>query len=193
MRKIIYALQMSLDGFIEGENGDLSWSNPDEELFTHFLELDAAMDLFLYGRGLYQTMAAFWPTADEDPSATELEKRYARQWRAMPKVVVSTTLELVDWNSKLIRGNLAEEIGRLKQQPGSAMNVGGAGLAASLLRLGLIDEIRTYVHPVILGEGKPMFPHLTVPINLELLETRVFRSKVVMMQFNLKKTRTAGM
>ncbi len=104
MCKVIYRMSVSLDGFIEGPNRDLNWSAPDPELHQHFNDLESTIDLDLYGRGLYENMTAFWPTADQDPSAPELVKEYARIWRAKPKMVFSTTLKQVGWNSRLVRG-----------------------------------------------------------------------------------------
>jgi dihydrofolate reductase len=183
MRKVTYALSVSLDGFIEAPGGDLSWSNPDEELHQHFNDLERAIDLHLYGRRLYETMAAFWPTADEHPEASPQEIEFARIWKREPKIVFSRTLDHVEWNSRLVRDDIAAEVKRLKAQPGGDMSVGGAGLAASFMQLGLIDEYRLYVHPVILGSGKPMFPPLRDKIGLQLVETRTFGSGVVLLSY----------
>ncbi len=183
MRKVIYLMNMSLDGYMEGKDGDLSWTDPDDELFRHFLELDAAIDLHFYGRGLYQNMSAYWPSADQDPSASELIKEYSRVWKRMPKVVVSKSLTQVDWNSTLLHRDLAEEVAMLKALPGKMMSVGGAGLAASFMQLGLIDEYWVYVHPAILGQGKSMFPHLPATIRLELFDSHIFGSKVAALKY----------
>jgi dihydrofolate reductase len=183
MRKIVFGMSVSLDGFFEAPEGDLSWTFPDEELHTHFNDLDRTFDTHLYGRRLYELMAAYWPTGDEDPDAPEYEKEYARIWRAMPKVVFSKTLQQVGWNSRLVRGDAAAEVNRLKALPGGAMSVGGAELAASLMQLGLIDEYRLYIHPVILGEGRPLFGALREPIHLRLVETRIFGSGVVLLRY----------
>ena len=184
MRKVMYAMSVSLDGFIEALGGDLGWSFPDEELHKHFNDLESKINVHLYGRGLYENMAAHWPTADEDPSAPEHERAYARIWRDMPKIVFSTTIDQVAWNSRLVRGNIAEEVNKLKEQPGQYMSVGGAGIASTFMQLGLIDEYRLYIHPVILGGGKPMFPQLRDPINLQLVETHPFGSGVVLLRYH---------
>jgi len=183
MRKVLYAMSASLDGSIEAPDGDLSWSYPDEELHAHFNALEREIDLHLYGRRLYENMAAFWPTADENPSALPYEIEYARIWKAMPKVVFSTTITQVGWNARLVRGNLAEEVERLKTQPGGYLSVGGAGLAASFMQLGLIDEVRLYLHPVVLGGGKRMFGPLQDPAHFALAETRRFGSGVVLLKY----------
>jgi dihydrofolate reductase len=189
LRKVIYAMSLSLDGFIEAANGDLSWSNPDEELHEHFNDLESMIDIHLYGRRLYENMAAYWPTADENPSASQNEIEYARIWRNMPKVVFSRTLDQVGWNSRLVRENIAEEVNKLKDQPaaedqpGKYLSVGGAELASSFMRLGLIDEYRLYIHPIILGGGKPMFPQLPNKVDLRLVETRTFGLGVVLLRY----------
>ncbi len=188
MRKIIYALSVSLDGFIEGVDGDLSWSVPDDELHTHFNELEKEIDLNFYGRRLYEMMAAFWPTADEDPSAPGVVVEYARIWKAMKKVVFSTTLKEVGWNSELFNGDIAAYVNKLKAQPGGDMSVGGAGLAASFMHLGLIDEYRLYVRPILLGGGKPMFPSLDESVRLQHVETHTFGSGVVLLRYQRAET-----
>ena len=188
MRKVIYAMSVSIDGFIETAVGDLSWSFPDAELHRHFNELDSTIDTYLYGRRLYENMASYWPTADENPAAPEFEIEYARNWKSKKKIVFSTTLTQVDWNSRLFQGNIAEEINQLKAQPGKAVSVGGVNLAATFMQLGLIDEYRLYVHPVILGSGKRMFPELPDKLNLRLIETRKFGSGVVLLKLGYQGT-----
>jgi dihydrofolate reductase len=183
MRKVIYAMSVSLDGFIEAADGDLSWSFPDEELHQHFNDLVATIDIHLYGRGLYENMAAYWPTADEVPAAPAVEVEYARIWKDMRKIVFSKTLKQVGWNSQLVNGDIAEEVNRLKAQRGKDMSVGGAGIASAFTQLGLIDEYRLYVHPVVLGAGKPMFRQRHNSISLELIETRTFGGGVVLLRY----------
>ncbi len=170
MRKVLYSMNVSLDGFVEGPNRELDWSTPDEELHR-------------FWRRLYELMAGFWPTADADPSAPDYVAEFARIWRDKPKVVFSTTLETVDWNSRLVRDNLAEEVAALKAQPGNDMEVGGPTLASTFMRLGLIDEFRPVVHPIVLGAGTPFFPPLDDRIGLRLLETRTLGSGVVYLRY----------
>jgi dihydrofolate reductase len=186
MRKIRYAFSVSLDGFIEAPGGDLSWGTPDRELHQHFNDQERTLDTVLYGRRLYETMAAFWPTADEDPSAPDFVVEYARIWKAEPKIVFSKTLSEVGWNSQLRREVDPDEIRRLKAQPGLDIGLGGAGLAASFMRLGLIDEYHLYFRPVILGSGKPMFTPLEHWIELELAEVRKLSLGVVMLRYLAK-------
>lgn len=183
MRNVIYAMLVSLDGYIEAPGHDIGWTNPDEELHRHFNDFAREAGTHLYGRGMYEIMSAYWPTADEDPSEPEYVAEFARIWRENQKVVFSTTLDRVDWNSRLVRGNIAEEVAALKRQPGGDMDVGGAGLAASLMQLDLIDEYRLYVHPIILGAGTPMLAALDTRLALRLAGTHVFGSGVVMLRF----------
>ena len=183
MRKVIYSMGVSLDGFVEGPNRELDWSTPDEELHRFWNDQAREIGTSLYGRRLYELMADYWPTADEDPSAPGYVVEFARIWRDTPKVVFSTTLEKVDWNSRLVRDNIAEEVTKLKAQPGKDMDVGGPTLASSLIPLGLIDEYRPVVHPVVLGAGTPFFPALGSAISLRLVETRTFGSGVVYLRY----------
>jgi dihydrofolate reductase len=125
----------------------------------------------------------YWETADQDPKAGEIEREFAGIWQALPKIVFSSTLERVEGNTRLATGGVAEELARLKAEPGGDIGVGGAGLAAGLTELRLIDEYRLFVHPVVLGGGTPYFPPLRERIPLELLETRTFGSPVVYLRY----------
>ena len=185
MRKIIYALTVSLDGFIEAPDGDLSWSFPDEELHQHFNDRETMIDTHLYGRRMYELMAAYWPTADENPSAPAYEVQYTKIWKSKPKVVFSKTLDRVGWNSRLVRDVIPGEIQKLKAQPGKYMSVGGPTLAAAFMRLDLIDEFWLYLSPIILGAGKPMFPSLKDRIPVALIETKTFGSGVALLRYAL--------
>ncbi len=186
MSKVIYALSTSLDGFVEAPGGDLSWSSTNAELQRHIIERERATRTCLYGRRLYETMAAHWPTADQKPSASDFELEYAKIWKAKKKIVFSRTLTEVGWNAELFKGDLATEINRLKAQPDNDMLLGGANLAATFIRLGLVDEYRLYINPVVLGGGKPMFPPLREKINLNLVETRLFGAVVLLRYANEK-------
>jgi dihydrofolate reductase len=183
MRKVIYALSVSLDGFIETGDGDLDWGMPDEALHRHFNEQDRMTDVALYGRRLYETMAIFWPNVNDDSDYPEYILEYARIWKKLPKVVFSSTLKEVGWNSRLAKGDLATEVKQLKEQPGERISVGGATLAASLTALGLIDEYWLYVNPVILGSGKPYFGPGSGRFNLRLLESHTFSCGVVQLKY----------
>lgn len=186
MRKLIFALSQSLDGYIESAAGSLDWSIVDEEIHRHFNELEDGIDIQLYGRRLYETMAAHWPTADKNPDAPDYEVEYARIWQSKERIVFSNTLTRVDESSRLFSGDITTEIMKLKEQPGKDMVVGGPTLAATFMRLGLIDEYRVYIHPVILGGGKPMFGPLDNPINLRLVETHTFNSGIVLLKYQIR-------
>jgi dihydrofolate reductase len=178
MRKLIYSMGVSLDGFIAGPGGEIDWSAPDEELHRFHNDQTREIGAHVLGRRLYEVMV-YWETADEKPSLSDYELEFARIWKAQPKVVFSKTLEKVVGNARLIRDNAAEEVARLKEQPGKDLSVGGAALASTFTRLGLIDEYRLFVSPVVLGGGTPYFPPLEERVNLELVETHTFGSRVV--------------
>jgi dihydrofolate reductase len=182
MRRLIYSMSVSLDGFIAGPSGEIDWSAPDEELHRFHNQQTLELGAHLCGRRLYETMV-YWETADRNPSAAEYELEFARIWQRLPKIVFSNTLETVEGNTRLATGGLAEEVAELKQQPGKDLGVGGAGLAASAAELGLIDEYRQFVSPVVLGGGTRFFPALEHRIDLELVETRTFGNRVVYLRY----------
>jgi dihydrofolate reductase len=183
MRKIILFTSISLDGYIEGPNGELDWQTVDEELHGHFNDVLKTMSAFLCGRVMHEMMAGFWPTADADPSAPAVMAEYAGIWRDMPKIVFSRTLDHADWNATIMRDVDVDAITALKRQPGGDMSLGGADLAATFMKLGLVDEYRIYIHPVLVGQGKPLFPSPGALVGLELAETRTFGSGVVLLHY----------
>ena len=178
MGKLIYSLNVSLDGYVETPDHGLEWGLVDEELHTWFNDRMRGLDASLYGRRLYELMAAYWPTAEHDPAASEPEREFGRVWNATPRFVFSNTLERVEHNSRLVRGDVAEVLARVRQQFDGDIEVGGATLAAEFIRRGLVDEYGLVVHPVILGGGTPFFPELATPVRLRLIETRQFESGV---------------
>jgi dihydrofolate reductase len=182
MRKLIYSMSLSLDGYIAGPDGDFSWSAPDEELHRFHNQQTRETGAHLLGRRLYEVMT-YWETAEENPSLPEHEVEFARIWKDLPKIVFSKTLEKVEGNARLARDGVAEEVAKLKEQPGKDLAVGGAGLASTLIKLGLVDEYRLFVSPVLLGGGTPYFPALEERIDLELVETRTFGSRVVYLRY----------
>jgi dihydrofolate reductase len=124
MGKLIYAMMVSLDGFIEGPDGELDWHVIDEELHRHFNDLERRMAALLYGCRLFENMAAYWPTVEQEPAALDFEVEYAHIWQKKPKIVFSRTLATVGWNSQLFREVNAEEINKLKAQPGNMLSPG---------------------------------------------------------------------
>ena len=178
MRKLIYSMGVSLDGFVAGPGGEIDWSAPDEELHRFHNEQTRELGAHFCGRRLYEEMT-YWETADENPASSEIELEFARIWQSLPKIVFSQTLDKVEGNARLATSGIAEEVAKLKDQPGKDLAVGGAGLASAFTKLGLIDEYRLFVSPVVLGGGTPFFPALEEKIDLELIETRTFGSRVV--------------
>ncbi len=183
MRRIILMMSVSVDGFIEGPNRELDWQMVDDELHRHFNEQLSAMGAFLSGRVTYELMAGFWPTVDRDPASTAPMVEFARIWRDMPKIVFSKTLERADWNTTVVRDVVPEDIQELKAQPGGDLALGGADLAAAFMRHDLIDEYRLYVHPIVIGRGKPLFQPADAKITLRLAETRTFGNGVVLLHY----------
>lgn len=181
MRRLIYSMSVSLDGFIAGPDDAIDWSVPDEELFRFHTQQIRETGAHLCGRRLYEAMV-YWETAEESPLAAE-QVEFAKIWKALPKVVFSTTLESVVGNTRLARDGVGEEVSRLKEQPGKDIAVGGAGLARACMKLELIDEWRLFASPVLLGGGTPYFPTLDERINLELVETQTFGSRVVYVRY----------
>lgn len=192
MRKIIFMMSVSLDGFFEGPNRELDWQMVDDELHRHFNEQLGAMGAFLSGRVTFDLMAGFWPTADADPSNTGPMAEFASIWRDMPKIVYSKTLERGDWDTTVIRDVDPEQVMELKSQPGGDLVLGGADIGATFMRHDLIDEYRLYVHPVAIGKGRPWFQASDIKINLRLAETRTFSNGVVLLRYERADTYTGA-
>ncbi|MFJ6939286.1 dihydrofolate reductase family protein [Streptomyces sp. NPDC101132] len=187
MRKLIYGMNLTLDGYIAAAGDDIGWSGPpSNELFRWWLDHELASGLTLYGRKLWETMSAYWPTGDRQPGATPDEIEFARNWRDTPKVVFSSTLREVGWNARLVTGDAIAEITRLKAGDGAPMTIGGATLAGSVMRAGLIDEYVIATHPVLVGGGTPFFPALDAWMNLDLLETRTVAGGVVLTRYGTR-------
>jgi dihydrofolate reductase len=187
MRPVIYGFNVSLDGYMEDRHGSIDWTDPDPELHTFWNEHERECDLHLYGRGLWEIMSAFWPTAGDQPDAPPEVLEFARLWNASPTVVFSRTLASVSGNARLVRNGIAEEVGRLKAMPGKAMSLGGADLASSFMQLGLVDEYVVAAYPVLLGGGRRMFPELPGPEQLVLKQSRTFASGVVVLRYERRR------
>ncbi|HEX2047532.1 MAG TPA: dihydrofolate reductase family protein [Acidimicrobiales bacterium] len=183
MRRVILWTSVSLDGFFEGPNRELDWHLVDDELHTHFNTELAAMGAFLHGRVTYELMAAFWPTADADPASTAPMVEFARIWRDMPKVVYSRTLQDAGWNTTVVREVVPEEVRGMKAEAGGDLVLGGADLAATFMAHDLVDEYRLFVHPVVLGAGRPLFPPSGPRVDLSLVESRPFGNGVVLLRY----------
>ncbi|MET9607226.1 dihydrofolate reductase family protein [Streptomyces sp. NPDC006512] len=187
MRKLIYGMNLTLDGYIAAPGDDIGWGVPSDELFQFWSDQLLATDLSLYGRKLWQTMSSYWPTGDQQPNATPAEIEFARRWRDMSKVVFSSTIDEVDWNTRLVTGDAVAEITRLKAEDGGPMDIGGATLAGAAMRAGLIDEYVLATAPVLAGSGTRFFTALDNRVNLNLLETRTFPGGVVLTRYETRR------
>ncbi len=184
-RRVIVSEMVSLDGFFAGPNGEIDWHNVDEEFNQYAIDLLNTVDTILFGRKTYQLFESYWPGAATSPSTSKSDLEIAHQINNMAKVVFSKTLERVEWkNARLLKEVIPEEIVKMKQQPGKDMVVYGSGsIVSALMNLGLIDEYRIMVNPVILGNGKPLFKGLKDKLNLWLLKTKTFGSGNVLLSY----------
>ena len=176
MGKLIYSMNVSLDGFVETLDHSVDWTIVDDEIHGWWNDQVRSRDASLYGRRMYEVMAAYWPTGESDPAATATMREFAAIWNALPKIVFSRSLDHVDWNSRLVQGDVEEELGRLRDEFSGDLDVSGPTLASQFVERGLVDEYRLVVHPVILGAGTPFFPRLDRPAGLRLVDTRRFES-----------------
>lgn len=183
MRKLVLFLHASLDGFVEGPNGpmDISWVAYDADLERHAREILSTADTVIWGRGTYQMMHSYWPAVPSDPTASQHERDHAEWIEKTAKVVFSTTLENVEWNnSRLVKENVEEEIKRLKEQPGQDIVIlGSPRFAHTLMQLGLIDEYKITVSPVLIGSGLPLFQGVQEKTSLKLIENKTFDSGAI--------------
>ena len=174
---LIFSMSVSVDGFITDREGDFGWGGPDDEQFAFHLEQVRELGGCLLGRKLYETMLV-WET---DPSmrSDELRTEFADVWNAIPKVVFSRTLNSVQGNARLAEASLAEEVAAALDATDKDVEIGGAGLAAAAIELGLVDELRMFRYPIVVGGGTPFLPPVTDDIALDLIETRTFSSRVI--------------
>ena len=174
---LIFSMGVSVDGFINDRDGGIDWSEPDDELFRFHTERVRELGAVLLGRRLYETMQV-WET---DPSlrADPLGAAFAEIWAVLPKVVFSRTLDSVQGNARLAEGSVAEEVSAALDATDRDVSIGGAGLAAAAIELGLVDELRMFRYPVLVGGGTPFLPPVTEDVSLDLVETRAFSSRVI--------------
>jgi dihydrofolate reductase len=187
MRKLIYGMHLTLDGYIAAAGDDIGWGVPSDELFQWWTDQLRTTDLSLYGRKLWERMSSHWPTGDQQPDATPMEIEFARLWRDRPKVVFSSTIDKVDWNARLVTGDAVAEISRLRAEDGGPMEIGGATLAGAAMRAGLIDEYVLATVPVLVGGGTPFFAALDNWVNLNLVQTRTFPGGVVLNRYETRR------
>jgi dihydrofolate reductase len=187
MRNVTYSMSVSLDGYIVGPDGDFNWTAPDDEVFRFWIDEIQNVDVHLMGRRLYETML-YWETADQDQTLDDAELEWAALWKPLQKVVFSTTLTTVQATARLAAGSPADEITRLRAEPGDGeIAIGGATLAAEAAASGLIDEYRTMIYPVLVGGGTPYFPHHEHRTDLELVEHRTFASNIVYLHYRVTR------
>ena len=188
MRKIISLTHLSLDGCSSGANDELDWISYDAELEASAHSMHDHTDAVIWGRRTYEGMAGYWLTVPGNPDATEAEREHVRFLDNATKIVVSRTLERVDWNGNpktvLIKDNIAEQINAIKQQPGKDIwFLGSPNLAQTFMQLDLIDEYRVNINPTVMGNGKHFFENVTRTIALKLLEAKTLKSGVVTLRY----------
>ncbi len=181
MRKVLFFVLTTLDGFFEGLDMDISWHNVDAEFNEFAIAQLNSVDALLFGRVTYELMASYWPT----PDAKKNDPVVAGKMNSTPKIVFSKTLEKVNWeNTRLIKDNFVKEISKLKQQAGKDMIIfGSSDLAVTFIEHGLIDEYRIMVNPIVLGGGKSLFKGVKDKLNLKLLKTKTFKSGNVLLYY----------
>jgi dihydrofolate reductase len=191
MRKIIVTMWVTLDGFIAGPNGAMDWIGElyDEAMGNYEMDLVNAADTLMLGRVTYQSFAGAWPNVPDNPEASKGEVEYAHRLNAMRKIVFSKTLSQAEWNNSTLLTEIdPEEITRIKQEPGSDIVIyGSASIVQTLSNLGLIDEYQLLLHPVVLGDGKPLFQNITHKLQLQLTQTRTHPSGVVVLYYQSVK------
>jgi dihydrofolate reductase len=188
MRKVISMIHLSLDGFAAGPNDELGWISYDQELEQYAHAMHDETDAVIWGRRTYEGMAGYWLTVPGNPESTPPELEHARWLDNATKIVVSRTLDSFNWNNTtntmVIKDNIAEQINKLKQQPGKDIwFLGSVGLMQTFMQLDLIDEYRININPTILGKGKPMVTDLNRQIPLKLLEARTLKSGVQALRY----------
>lgn len=185
MGRVVLSMSVSVDGYMSGPEGELDWHLVDDELHQHFNDELSAVSWFVDGRVTWQLMADFWPTADEVPGASGPMREFARIWRDKPKIVFSRTLEQAGWGTQIRREVDPAEARALADGSDGDVALGGADLAATWFRLGLVDEVRLYVHPVVLGAGVPLFQPGAQPLRFRSRATRTFGNGVVGLAYDV--------
>jgi dihydrofolate reductase len=181
MRKVIFFMLTSLDGYFEGPNHEIDWHNTDEEFQEFAIEQTSQAGILLFGRVTYEMMASYWPTKQ----AIESDPVVASLMNSLPKIVFSKTLARADWqNTRLVKIDFANEIATLKDQPGKDLCIlGSSDLAVSFFQSGLLDEIRILLNPIVLGDGKPLFKGIQNRLSLKLIKTRIFKNGNVLLTY----------
>jgi dihydrofolate reductase len=180
MRNVIFAINITADGCV-----DHTKQLADEETHEYFMQLLREVDLQVFGRKTYQLMVPYWPDVAKDPSSTKADKDFADAFESIDRVVFSRSLESAEGNTRIVRTSLRDEILRLKQEQGKNILVGGVDIPSQLIGLGLIDEYRFVVVPIIAGEGRRLFDAVSLPekLQLKLVETKTFKSGSVALRY----------
>lgn len=181
--RLIYLMNVSLDGFVATPDGGLDWTGVDDELHAWFNGHARGIQASLYGRRLWDVMSAYWPTGEDDPDGTETTREFARIWNATPKVVFSSTLSEPPPGARIVHGEVRDVYAELRGEYHGDLEVGGPTLAGQFVRAGLVDEYRLVIHPVALGAGLPYWPVVDTPLRLRPVEQRRFASGVEMRAF----------
>jgi dihydrofolate reductase len=183
MGRLTFSMSVSLDGFVNDEAGSLDWVLVDDEVHRSFNDDARSMGASLYGTRMWELMSSYWPTADQDPEATPAMLDFAQIWATTPKIVFSSSLETVEHGARLVRGDVVDEVRRLRAEPGLDMDTGGPTMTAPLIEAGLVDEFRLYLTPVVLGGGTPFFPRGVSRFDLRLVESRPFSNGVTLLRY----------
>jgi dihydrofolate reductase len=185
MRKLIFFMHTSLDGFVAGLNGEMNWIKVDEEMFDFVKTMTDLADTALYGRITYEMMQSYWPNAGEQPNASKHDKEHSSWYNSVSKVVLSRTIHVAGlYNTKVIGDHLSDNINKIKQQDGKNILIFGSPRASqSLLNEGLIDEFWLFVNPIILGKGMPLFKDVTGMTTLKLVESKTFENGVIALHY----------
>ena len=187
MRKIIFSINTSLDGYFERPSHELDWSIADAELHDYYSDLLQNADLLIFGRVTYQLMESYWPTAPSDPNNTPSEIRFANTINPKPKIVYSKTIRQVGWNTRLLNTFNPQEIREMKSQPGNYILISGAALARVFFSHGLVDEYMPMIHPVAIGSGTAVFDGMTSLPRLETLGSQRLASGAVAIRYSVQK------
>ena len=181
MRNVIYAINLTLDGCC-----DHTKFNPDEDLLEHYTDLIRDVDLFVYGRKTYQLMVPYWPDVAKSQSETKADMEFAQAFVSKKKIVFSRSLASADdGNTRIVRTNLHDEMLKLKQEPGKPILAGGVDIPSQLIKLGLVDEYRFVIAPIVAGEGRRLMEGVNLPerLRLKLIDSKVFKSGSVALRY----------
>jgi dihydrofolate reductase len=181
--RVVYLMNVSLDGYVETPGRSLDWAHVDDEIHGWFNDRSREADAFVYGRRLWEVMSAYWPTAESDPGATPITLEFASIWNSKPKIVFSRTLAQVEWNGRVVRGDVETVLGSLRREFPGELSIGGPALAAQFVERGLVDAYQLVVHPVAIGGGTPFFPRLEAPLRLRRTSMRTFESGAVLLEY----------